>query len=78
MGAVQYGDPGAPTQTNGGTRTNHVTLVGADTTQSVALHNVDGGAVAAGSTQAVNGGQLFATDQVGTAGGGAGRERGAI
>ena len=60
VSAVQYSNPGTPTTPNGGARTNDVTLVGADGTAPVALHNVAGGAVAAGSTDAVNGQQLFA------------------
>ena len=58
-GPVQYSDAGAPTAPNGGTVTSHVTLVGADGAP-VALHNLADGAVAAGSTDAVNGGQLHA------------------
>ena len=61
-GPVQYSDPGSPTVPNGGVATNDVTLVGA-AAGPVGLHNVADGVVAAGSTDAVNGGQLFLTDQ---------------
>lgn len=57
MVAVQYSSPGAPTVSNGGTITNDVTLVGADATQPVALHNVANGTAA---TDATNLGQLQA------------------
>lgn len=57
---VQYSNPDNPTAPNGGTLTNDVTLVGADTLAPVALHNIAGGAVSATSTDAVNGQQLFA------------------
>lgn len=56
---VQYSNAGTPTVPNGGTLTNDVTFVGADAAAPVALHNIAGGAVAAGSTDAVNGQQLF-------------------
>lgn len=59
--ALQYSDPGTPTTPNGGTPTNDVTLVGA-AAAPVALHNVAPGVLAAGSTDAVNGGQLFDTN----------------
>ncbi len=62
IGPVQYTTAGAPTTPNGGTVTDDLTLVGA-TGGAVALHNVAGGAVGAGSTDAVNGGQLFDTNQ---------------
>lgn len=61
-GPVQYSDAGSPTVPNGGTPTNHLTLVGGSS-GPVALHNVADGVIAAGSTDAVNGGQLFATNQ---------------
>ena len=61
-GPVQYANPGAPTTPNGGVKSNDVTLVGA-TAAPVALHNVAAGSVAAGSTDAVNGGQLATTNQ---------------
>lgn len=60
---VQYSDADDPTRSNGGTITNDATLVGADPGAPVGLHNVAPGEVAAGSTDAVNGGQLYATDQ---------------
>ncbi|KQN09121.1 YadA family autotransporter adhesin [Sphingomonas sp. Leaf28] len=58
-GPVQYSNPGSATTPNGGTRTNDLTLVGA-AVGPVGLHNVAGGAIAAGSTDAVNGGQVYA------------------
>ncbi|QNE32979.1 hypothetical protein F1C10_14325 [Sphingomonas sp. NBWT7] len=57
---VQYSNAATPTVPNGGTLTNDVTLVGANAAAPVALHNVADGAVTAGSTDAVNGQQLFA------------------
>jgi autotransporter adhesin len=60
-GPVRYSDPGTPTTPNGGTQTNDVTLVGA-AAGPVGLHNVDKGVVAANSTDAVNGGQLYLTN----------------
>ncbi|BCA61712.1 hypothetical protein HMP09_0946 [Sphingomonas sp. HMP9] len=59
IGTVQYSNPGSPTTPNGGTPTNDLTLVGA-TAAPVGLHNVAGGSIAAGSTDAVNGGQVYA------------------
>ncbi|KAA6204770.1 MAG: hypothetical protein DU429_08960, partial [Candidatus Tokpelaia sp.] len=50
--AVQYD------KDSSGKKTNSVTLVGADASTPVALHNVAAGTVAKGSTDAVNGGQL--------------------
>ena len=61
-GPVQYSNAGTPTVPNGGTATNHVTLVGA-AAGPVGLHNVADGVIAAGSTDGVNGGQLFTTNQ---------------
>lgn len=61
-GPVRYSDAGSPTVPNGGTPTNHVTLVGG-APGPVGLHNVADGVIAAGSTDAVNGGQLFDTNQ---------------
>ncbi|WP_164913363.1 YadA-like family protein [Sphingomonas sp. UV9] len=58
-GPVQYSNPGSVTTPNGGIRTNDLTLVGA-ATGPVGLHNVAGGSIAAGSTDAVNGGQVYA------------------
>jgi autotransporter adhesin len=62
VGPVQYSNPGTPTVPNGGIPTNDVTLVGA-AAGPVGIHNVADGVVAAGSTDAVNGGQLFLTNQ---------------
>ncbi len=59
IGTVQYSNPGSPTTPNGGTPTNDLTLVGA-AAGPVGLHNVAGGSIAAGSTDAVNGGQVYA------------------
>ena len=61
VGTVQYSDASSPSTPNGGTKTNDVTLVGAQQAP-VALHNVAAGRVAAGSTDAVNGDQLAATN----------------
>jgi autotransporter adhesin len=47
-----------------GARTNTVTLSGGDSAAPVTLANVAAGTVAAGSTQAVNGEQLYATNQL--------------
>ncbi len=58
IGPVQYSNPGTPTTPNGGLPTNDLTLVGA-AAAPVALHNVANGTIAAGSTDAVNGGQIF-------------------
>lgn len=57
-GPVRYSDPAAPIVPNGGTLTNDVTLVGA-AAGPVGLHNVASGAIAAGSTDAVTGGQIY-------------------
>ena len=43
--------------------TNSASLIGADTGAAVSLGNVAAGTLAAGSTEAVNGSQLFATNQ---------------
>jgi hypothetical protein len=61
LGPVQYSSAAAPTIPNGGTPTNDATLVGA-APGPVALHNLAAGVVAAGSTDATNGGQLFVTN----------------
>ena len=53
------GASGNPT----GTPSNKVNLVGGDATKPVTLGNVADGTVAAGSKEAVNGGQLHATNQ---------------
>ena len=58
IGPVQYSNSGTPTVPNGGVPTNDVTLVGA-APGPVGLHNVADGAIALGSTDAVNGGQIF-------------------
>ena len=58
IGPVQYSNDATPTVPNGGVPTNDLTLVGA-APGPVQLHNVANGVVAAGSTDAVNGGQLF-------------------
>ncbi|KAA6404654.1 YadA-like family protein, partial [Candidatus Tokpelaia sp.] len=59
--AVQYD------KDSSGKKTNSVTLVGADASTPVALHNVAAGTVAKGSTDAVNGGQLSdARDELNT------------
>jgi len=55
--AVQYSNPDNPTVSNGGTLTNDVTLVGADSTAPVVLHNVANGTRA---NDAVNMGQFQA------------------
>lgn len=57
-GPVQYSNPASPTTPNGGVPTNDLTLVGAQP-GAVALHNVAAGSIAAGSTDAVNGGQIY-------------------
>jgi peptidoglycan hydrolase CwlO-like protein len=58
VGPVQYSNAATPTTPNGGTPSNDVTLVGG-APGPVAVHNVADGVVAAGSTDAINGGQLF-------------------
>lgn len=58
IGPVQYSNPGTPTIPNGGVPTNDVTLVGA-APGPVRVHNVGAGVIAAGSTDAVNGGQIY-------------------
>ena len=55
--AVQYSDPDNPNVSNGGTITNDVTLVGADFSAPVVLHNVANGTLA---NDAANIGQLQA------------------
>ncbi|MFS0772044.1 YadA-like family protein [Sphingomonas sp. 1P08PE] len=59
IGPVRYSTPSTPLVPNGGTLTNSLVLVGRDP-QPVSLHNVAEGSVSGGSTDAVNGGQLFA------------------
>ena len=55
---IAYSDPETPTTPNDGTVTNDATLVGADD-GPVALHNVAAGDITEGSTDAVNGGQIY-------------------
>jgi autotransporter adhesin len=74
---VQYSNAATPEQPNGGTLTNDVTLVGA-AAAPVGLHNVAAGEVAAGSTDAVNGGQLAATNSAVAANGEVAREARAL
>jgi len=62
VGPVQYSDAGTPTVPNGGIPSNHVTLVGGGP-GPVGVHNVAAGALSSTSTDAVNGSQLFATNQ---------------
>ena len=59
---IQYSTAAAPTTANPGVASNDTTLVGAMGGSPVALHNVAAGSLAAGSTDAVNGGQLAATN----------------
>lgn len=59
---VRYSDAASPTTPNGGQVSDDVTLAGAGG-GPVGLHNVRDGVVAAGSTDAVNGGQLFSTNR---------------
>jgi trimeric autotransporter adhesin len=54
---VQYSTAGAPTTANGLVPSNNMTLVGA-AAGPVVLDNVAAGSMVAGSTQAINGGQL--------------------
>lgn len=62
IGPVRYSDPAIATVPNGGTVTQSLTLVGRDPAP-VALHNVAEAQLSSGSTDAVNGGQLFALAQ---------------
>ena len=64
VSAVQYSNAGTPNMPNGGVVTNDVTLVGADAAAPVSVHNVAAGAMTTTSTDAVNGAQLYATNQV--------------
>jgi len=61
LGPVRYADAASPGIANDGTPTDEAVLVGASG-GPVGLHNVRDGVVAAGSTDAVNGGQLHATN----------------
>jgi autotransporter adhesin len=58
LGPVQYSDGDEPETPNGGVRSDDLTLVGASG-GAVGLHNVANGRIAAGSTDAVNGGQIY-------------------
>ncbi|KQP45709.1 hypothetical protein ASF31_06325 [Brevundimonas sp. Leaf280] len=58
LGPVQYSDSDDPETPNGGVRSDDLTLVGASG-GAVGLHNVANGRIAAGSTDAVNGGQIY-------------------
>lgn len=62
IGPVRYADPAIPTVPNGGTVTQSLALVGRDPAP-VSLHNVADAQLSSGSTDAVNGGQLFALAQ---------------
>lgn len=57
-GPVQYSDAATPKTPNGGKPSNDVTLVGANASAPVGLHNVAAGSTTADSTDAVNGGQI--------------------
>ncbi len=61
-GPVRYADAATPTLPNAGVPTDDATLVGASG-GPVGLHNVRAGQLAVGSTDAVNGGQLFDTNR---------------
>jgi len=61
VGPVRYADALTPTVPNGGTPSQSLTLVGAGT-GSVGLHNLANGRIASGSTDAINGDQLFQTN----------------
>ena len=62
IGPVRYSDPAIPNVPNGGTVTQSLALVGRDPAP-VSLHNVADAQLSSGSTDAVNGGQLFALAQ---------------
>ncbi len=61
-GLVRYSNAATPTAPNGGIRTQNMTLVGANS-GPVTLSNVAAGTLSATSTDAVNGSQLYATNQ---------------
>lgn len=61
-GPLRYSEAETPAVPNGGAPSDHATLVGASG-GPVQVHNVAPGVVAAGSTDAVNGGQLHSTNQ---------------
>ena len=58
LGPVRYSNAGTPNTPNGGTITNSLTLVGL-TPGPVGLHSLAAGLIGSGSTDAVNGGQVF-------------------
>ena len=58
IGPVQYSNDSTPTAPNGGVPTNDLTLVGGSA-GPVQLHNVADGVIAPGSTDAINGGQIY-------------------
>ncbi len=62
IGPVRYSDPLTPSTPNGGVVSQGLALIGRDPAP-VTLHNVADGRLAGGSTDAVNGGQLFALAQ---------------
>ncbi len=62
VGPVRYSSAAAPTTPNGGTPSQDLTLVGA-AAGPVSLHNVAAGQLSATSTDAINGSQLYATNQ---------------
>ncbi|WP_294189879.1 YadA-like family protein [uncultured Sphingomonas sp.] len=57
-GPIRYSDTANPTNPGGGNLSQDLTLVGAES-GPVRLHNVGDGVIAAGSFDAVNGGQIF-------------------
>ena len=63
VGPVQYANAATPTTPNGGVPSQNLTLVGA-AAAPVTLSNVAPGLLSPTSTQAVNGAQLYATNQV--------------
>lgn len=60
---LRYSTAANPTLANSAVPSNDVTLVGSSVGQAVTLHNVAPGTLSANSTDAVNGGQLYQTDQ---------------
>lgn len=62
VGVVRYTSTANPT-TPSGQPSNDAALVGSNATAPITLHNVAAGQATAGSTDAVNGGQLAATNQ---------------
>jgi len=63
VGPVQYANAATPTTPNGGVPSQNLTLVGA-AQAPVTLSNVAPGLLSATSTQAVNGAQLYATNEI--------------